>query len=53
MSAAVAKIGIDMNDVGRTLEDQGLAAFQESFTHVLGALAPKRMQWTLRHVTPA
>ena len=39
---AVAMAGVDMDAVGRTLESEGIAAFQESFTHVLGTLAAKR-----------
>jgi hypothetical protein len=30
-----------MDDVGQTLERQGIAAFQASFTHVLGTLEAK------------
>ncbi len=33
--------GIDMEDVGRTLEDQAIAAFHQSFQGVLAALAAK------------
>ncbi len=39
---AVAMAGVDMDAVGRTLESEGIAAFQESFTHVLGTLGAKR-----------
>ena len=39
---ALTDIGVDMNDVGRTLEDDGLAGFQQSFAHVLDVLAAKR-----------
>lgn len=38
---AIADAGVDMDDVGQTLEDQGVAAFQKSFDHVLGTLAAK------------
>lgn len=38
---ALARTGVNMDDVGRTLELQGIAAFQESFSHVLGALESK------------
>lgn len=38
---ALASAGVDMDDVGQTLENEGLAAFQASFTHVLGALNAK------------
>ncbi len=37
----LARTGVDMDDVGRTLESEGIAAFQASFSHVLGALEPK------------
>jgi transaldolase len=37
----LASVGVDMDDVGRTLEDQGVASFHESFEHVLQALATK------------
>jgi transaldolase len=33
-----------MDDVGRLLEDQGVASFHESFAHVLGALEAKARQ---------
>jgi len=38
---ALARAGIDMDDVGRTLENQGIAAFQASFAHVLATLGSK------------
>jgi transaldolase len=38
---ALQAVGIDMDDVGHTLELEGIAAFQESFTHVLGTLEAK------------
>ncbi len=37
----LAAIGIDMDDVGRVLEEAGVRRFQESFTHVLSTLAAK------------
>ena len=38
-SCAVSpRVGVDMDDVGRTLEREGIAAFQASFDHVLGTL---------------
>jgi transaldolase len=37
----LAAAGVDLRDVGRTLEDQGVAAFHESFAHVLAALDAK------------
>jgi transaldolase len=39
--AALAEVGVDMDDVGRVLEDQGVAAFHESFAHVLHTLKGK------------
>ena len=39
---AIAAAGVDMDDVGRTLENEGIAGFLKSFTHVLGMLAAKR-----------
>jgi transaldolase len=40
----LAEVGVDMDDVGRTLEDQGVASFHQSFTHVLEALEAKARQ---------
>jgi transaldolase len=37
-------VGIDMDDVGRTLEAAGVASFHESFAGVLGALEAKTRQ---------
>lgn len=34
----LGEVGIDMEDVGLTLEEQGAASFQESFAHVLQTL---------------
>jgi len=34
-------VGIDMDDVGVTLENEGLASFHDSFAHVLAALKGK------------
>jgi transaldolase len=42
----LAHIGVEMDDVGLTLEDQGVASFHEAFAHVLDTLATKA-----RHVT--
>jgi transaldolase len=36
-----AEVGVDLDDVGRTLEAQGVAAFARSFTEVLGRLDAK------------
>jgi transaldolase len=41
---ALAEVGVDMNDVGRVLEDQGVASFHQSFAHVLQALQTKARQ---------
>ena len=38
---ALAKAGVDMDDVGHTLGGEGIAAFQASFAHVLGTLEAK------------
>jgi transaldolase len=38
---AITSAGVDMDDVGQTLEEQGVGAFQKSFDHVLGTLAAK------------
>jgi transaldolase len=40
----LAEVGVDMDDVGRTLEDQGVASFHQSFAHVLQALEGKAGQ---------
>jgi transaldolase len=40
----LAEVGVDMDDVGRTLEDQGVASFHQSFAHVLKALERKARQ---------
>ena len=40
----LAEVGVDMDDVGRTLEDQGVASFHQSFAHVLQALESKARQ---------
>ena len=37
----LARTGVDFDDVGRTLEREGIAAFDASFTHVLGTLSEK------------
>ena len=41
-------VGIDMDDVGLTLESQGVASFHESFRDVLGALDAKAHQLAIR-----
>lgn len=37
----LATVGVDMDDVGRALEQQGVRAFHDSFQHVLGVLELK------------
>jgi transaldolase len=38
---AIVSSGVDMDDVGDTLENEGIGAFQASLTHVLGVLDAK------------
>ncbi len=38
---ALAAVGVDMDDVGTTLEEQGIKAFHASYVHVLDALGAK------------
>jgi len=40
----LAEVGVDMDDVGHTLEGQGVASFHQSFVHVLKALEGKARQ---------
>jgi transaldolase len=40
----LAAVGIDMDDVGLTLEDEGVASFHDSFQEVLSALEAKGRQ---------
>jgi len=42
----LAAAGVDMRDVGRSLESQGVAKFHESFAHVLAALDTKAQHLT-------
>jgi transaldolase len=44
----LAAAGVDMNDVGLTLEEKGVASFHESFQEVLAALGTKADQLTRR-----
>jgi len=37
----LARVGVDMADVGRTLEDEGVASFAKSFDELMGALTEK------------
>ena len=40
-------IGVSMTDVGRTLEDEGVAAFTKSFDDLLATLAAKQVELTV------
>ncbi len=42
--ARLERLGVDIDDVGWALEVQGVAAFRESFAHVLGALGAKAQE---------
>jgi transaldolase len=44
----LAAVGIDMDDVGATLEDEGLASFHDAFAHVLAALGTKARRLSSR-----
>jgi transaldolase len=44
----LAEVGVDMDDVGRTLENQGVASFHQSFAHVLQVLETKARQLAAR-----
>ena len=37
----LARIGVDMADVGRVLEEEGVASFAKSFDELMGALNDK------------
>jgi transaldolase len=41
---SLAEVGVDMDDLGRALEEQGVASFHQSFVHVLQALEHKARQ---------
>ena len=38
---ALVAVGVDLDDVGQALEDQGVAAFAKSFDELIGALDTK------------
>lgn len=38
---ALGEVGVDLDDVGRVLEDQGVASFAKSFDELIGALDSK------------
>jgi transaldolase len=44
----LAAVGIDMDDVGLTLEDNGVTGFHESFQHMLASLHGKARQLSSR-----
>ena len=46
--ARLATVGVDMDDVGRKLEDEGVAGFHKSFQQLLEGLAAKARQLTPR-----
>jgi transaldolase len=45
---ALPRVGIDLGDVGLTLERQGLASFEASMSHVVGALESKAHDYSVR-----
>ena len=44
----LSRVGVDLANVGRTLEDQGVADFHDSFAHVLETLTTKARHLTAR-----
>ena len=40
----LAEVGVDMDDVTRVLEEEGLASFSKSFDELLGVLDHKAQQ---------
>ena len=44
----LGEVGIDMEDVGLVLEEQGAASFQKSFVHVLDALGARARELARR-----
>ena len=42
----LAKVGVDMDDVSRTLEEEGVASFSKSFDELMGALNEKAAELT-------
>jgi len=44
--ADLAEVGVDMADVGRTLEEEGVASFAKSFDELMGALTDKAAELT-------
>ena len=41
---ALADVGVDLDDVGQVLEDQGVSAFAKSFDELIGALEAKAVE---------
>ena len=44
--AALTEVGVDLDDVGRVLEDEGVAAFTKSFDELLASLEAKSAELT-------
>ena len=44
--ADLARVGVDMADVGRTLEEEGVASFAKSFDELMAALGDKAAELT-------
>ena len=44
----LAAVGIDMDDVGLTVEDNGVAGLHKSFEHMLASLHAKARQFSSR-----
>ena len=42
----LGEVGVDLADVGRVLEEQGVAAFEKSFDELIGALQAKAAELT-------
>jgi transaldolase len=42
----LARVGVDMDDVGRTLEEEGVASFVKSFDELMGTLGDKAAELT-------
>ncbi|TML59470.1 MAG: transaldolase [Actinobacteria bacterium] len=42
----LAEVGVDLDDVSRVLEDEGVASFTKSYDELLGALESKRAELT-------
>lgn len=46
--AGLSRLGVDLTDLGHTLEDQGVAGFHDSFADVLETLTTKARHLTAR-----